>query len=181
MVKIRQKAKFEQLRGNNQYYHTPHVLDRSKVILNFSNRALSSTEEDVLALGMNFSITPSRIPTADIIAAIEATAHQLDTTTAEQLRARVNRALVSAKLPKPNLSYRQQAALKNLRDDLSIVIIPADKGNATVVMDTTMYEDKMNIIVNEECTYKELKRNPTTRFEKKVAEAVRRLHWAGHI
>ena len=48
-------------------------------------------------------------------------------------------------------------------------------------MDTTMYEDKMNIIVNEECTYKELKRDPTTRFEKEVAEAVRRLHRAGHI
>lgn len=38
----------------------------------------------------------------------------------------------------------------------------------------------MNDIVNDEGTYKKLKRDPTTRIEKKVAEAVRQLHWAGH-
>lgn len=87
---------------------------------------------------MNFSIAPSRIPTFDIIAAIEATAHWLDPAMAEQLRAGVSRVLHSARPPKSNLSHRQCAALRNLRDDLNIVIIPADKGNATVVIDRAM-------------------------------------------
>lgn len=110
-------------------------------------------------MGMNFSIALNRIPTSDIIAAIEATAQWLDPTMTEQLRAGVNRVLHCARPPKPNLSHRQ-AALKNLRDDLNVVIIPADKGNATVVIDRAMYEDKMNNIVNDEPTYMKLKRDP---------------------
>ena len=41
---------------------------------------------------------------------------------------------------------RQQEirAVKRLRNEKSIVILPADKGNATVVMDRTDYDDKVN-------------------------------------
>ena len=43
-----------------------------------------------------------------------------------------------------------------IRNDNNIVILPADKGRVTVVMDKTDYIDKM-----DPQTYEELKRNPT--------------------
>ena len=43
-----------------------------------------------------------------------------------------------------------------IRNDNNIVILPADKGRVTVVMDKTDYFDKM-----DPQTYEELKRNPT--------------------
>ena len=84
--------------------------------------------------------------------------------------------LTSAKPPKPNLTYSQRAALRDLRNDNSIVILPADKGNATVVMDRSTYSDKMNALLKDEGTYLCISRNPTTRVEKQVSEALRSLH-----
>ena len=37
--------------------------------------------------------------------------------------------------------------LESLRKDNTIVILPADKGNATVVMDSSLYEEKMKEIL----------------------------------
>ena len=43
-------------------------------------------------------------------------------------------------------------ALKRLKNDKDIVILPADKGRVTVVMDKD-YTDKMDSLVNEKQTY----------------------------
>ena len=42
--------------------------------MHLSSRPLSPVEEEVLALGLSFAITPSCIPYEDIISATEATA-----------------------------------------------------------------------------------------------------------
>ena len=47
---------------------------------------------------------------------------------------------------------------------LCFVILPADKGRVTVVMDKTDYYDKMDTLVNDKQTYEELKRDPTQRL-----------------
>ena len=80
-------------------------------------------------------LSPSTIPVNEIIASTEAVARKLDSNIAEQLRAGVSNALRTTRPPRPNLSYTQKTALKDLRKDNMIVILPADKGNATVVMD----------------------------------------------
>ena len=42
-----------------------------------------------------------------------------------------------------NLSAAQWKAVKNLKEDKSIIIIPADKGNKTVILDREAYLDKL--------------------------------------
>ena len=54
----------------------------------------------------------------------------------------------------------EQHALKGLKNDKNI-ILPADKGQVTVVMDKTDYLDKMDALVKDKQTYQELKHNPT--------------------
>ena len=66
---------------------------------NLSTRPLSDDERKVLALGLNYAVTPRTIPTSNIIAATEATAKQLDTDAAEKLRAGVSKVLQSSKTP----------------------------------------------------------------------------------
>jgi hypothetical protein len=46
--------------------------------------------------------------------------------------------------PKSNLSKEERAALKNLRNDENLVILKADKGGATVLMNLNDYNKKMN-------------------------------------
>ena len=55
----------------------------------------------------------------------------------------------------------EQQALKRLKNDDNIGILPADKGHATTVMGRTDYFDKMNALSNDKQTYEELKHDPT--------------------
>ena len=61
----------------------------------------------------------------------------------------------------------EQKALKRLKTDENIVILPADKGRATVVMDKTDYNGKMDSLVNDKQTYEVLKRDPPPSLQRK--------------
>ena len=60
----------------------------------------------------------------------------------------------------------EQQALKRLKNDNNIVILPADKGRLAVVMDKTDNFDKMDALVNDKQTYEELKRDPTPALQR---------------
>ena len=94
---------------------------------------------------------------------------------AEDLRGRVCSALKRArKPPRSNISRSQREALRNLKKDETIMILPADKGNATVVMKKSEYTEKMSNMLQEP-VYKKLRRDPTKGTEEKVTVALRSL------
>ena len=76
--------------------------------------------------------------------------------------------LQSASLPTSNLTPDEQKVLKRLKTDENIVILSADKGRMTVVMDKTDYNDKMDSLVNDKQTYEVLKRDPTPALQRKI-------------
>ena len=95
-VKEKQILKFNTLKCKKiQQLRPQTTLDHSKLVhtVNLSSRLLSSTKEEVLALGLSFAVAPSHIPYEDIIAATEATAHRLDHRSADTLRLGVSTAL----------------------------------------------------------------------------------------
>ena len=59
-------------------------------------------------------------------------------------------------------------ALRRLRNDKDIVILPADKGHVTVVTDKKDYTDKMDSLVNDKHTYEPLKRDPTPALQRRL-------------
>ena len=67
-----------------------------------------------------------------------------------------------------------------LSKDESIIILPANKGNITVILDRSEYQKKMLDMLNEP-TYRKLKRNPTTRIEKRVMDAIKRVESSDSI
>ncbi|KAL3269429.1 hypothetical protein HHI36_008499 [Cryptolaemus montrouzieri] len=81
--------------------------------------------------------------------------------------------LRSHKLPTTNISREEKQAFKRLRSNREITILPADKGNATVIMNTKDYEDKMAKILNDEC-YKETNTDPTIYLERKTKKLIER-------
>ena len=88
--------------------------------------------------------------------------------------------LNTTKPPKSNLSRELHQAVKSLREDKNIVILPADKGNATVVLNRVDYEAKMENLLKDSA-YKEVTRNPTSRVEAKVSTALKECERKGHI
>ena len=119
-------------------------------MINVSCRALSPQEEDVPDLRLSFAIAPKQIPYHDIIATTEATARGLDKPTADALRVAVSIVLQQAKPPSPNLSFHQRRTIQDLRSVETIVILPADKGRATVVMNSDDYNRKTEEIWNDD-------------------------------
>ncbi|MDA8010421.1 MAG: reverse transcriptase domain-containing protein, partial [Alphaproteobacteria bacterium] len=88
--------------------------------------------------------------------------------------------LKKAKPPKPNMSYRQRSVVRALRNDSNIVIVPADKGKATVVMDRMDYDTKMSAILQDD-QYRPLPRDPTVKVENKIVDTLKRLRNEGHL
>ena len=176
LVKRRQIKKFDELYRRR----FGHGLDPDKVVRNYSQRCLLSDEKQVLALGLNFAVTPKSIPTDTIIANTEATARRLDAQTAEKLRSHVSTVLQRASLPKCNLATHLRRAVRSLREDKSIVILPADKGNSTVVMNRCEYDEKLTTMLSDS-TYKRLKKDPTAKIERQVAKALRESEDRGEL
>ncbi len=154
VTKERQQGKYDRLRNSapsrsdldsdwRNYRSTgsqPEDGFKDKWIKNLSSRPLSVTEKEVLAKGLNFAVSPDRIPHVELITATESAIkhNNLSTSDADQLRNKVTSCLASAKLPNPNLDKQQRDAIKTLGSDDDIIILPADKGRCTVVLDKPM-------------------------------------------
>lgn len=92
----------------------------------------------------------------------------------------MSKALHVVKPPKCNNNKQLNGAITELQKDSIIVILPVDKGNTTVVMDRSEYEDKMKNML-EDMMYKKLKKTqPPAEMERRVAEALKRLETQGH-
>ena len=116
----------------------------------------------------------------ELISTTEATTCRLDHESADTLRLGVSAALRHAKPLKPNLSAQQHKALHNLKDDTNIVIIPADKGRATMILDKQDYTLKMKETLKDD-KYSILRCDPTVRKENKIANTLKRTCSKVHL
>ena len=140
-----------------------------KWVRNISSRPLDKTETQVLSYGLKHSITPKRIPTEKIVASVEAALSRqrdLPEPVKDNIRSRVASTIQSTPKLDSNFTREEHRALKRLQNDDDIVILPADKGRVTVVMDKTEFFDKMDSLVNDKRTYEELTFNPAPKLQK---------------
>ena len=149
--------------------------NRDKWVLNISSKPLNNTETTALQKGTNFALAPKKIPTAEIIAGIEDGISGLPEDDKLVLRSQVSQVLQRVIVPPPNLPQAELIALHNLRRDQDRLVIPADKGNCTVVMDRKDYDDKVQKMLKDQRTYKVLDKDPTQRTEKKLNEKLANL------
>ena len=83
--------------------------------------------------------------------------------------------------PPSNILPDKAKALKELRNDDSFVIVPADKGRATVVLDCTEYDDKIHNLLSDDRTYRKLSRNPTPALERRMNSSLLSLKKSGAL
>jgi hypothetical protein len=60
-----------------------------------------------------------------------------------------------------DLTKQEREALEDLKKDDDIVILPADKGRMTVVMDKSDYTNKSKTLINDTNTYQPLDTDPS--------------------
>ena len=75
--------------------------------------------------------------------------------------------LAKAKLPKYNINYGQRRTLTSLKEETSILILPAYKYRACDALNTETYHDKMaNMFTSG--PYRTIFKDPTDRLSRKI-------------
>ena len=99
---------------------------------------------------------------------------------AAELRRLVKGCVTDAKPTPPNLTREQFRALTTLCKDNTIVMLQADKGNATVVMDTVQYESKIDEVLSDG-NYSILDKDPTGKLERRLSKTLLQLEKLGEL
>ena len=90
-------------------------------------------------------------------------------------------AIVASDPPKPNISKEEKKAIYGLQKEESVMVLPADKGRATVLVDREEYKQKVHNMLSDEKTYTKLKSNPTQKFKRQLVSILSRLKKEGKI
>ena len=148
-----------------------------KWVINKSEYNLTGAQTKLLGKGMNFAVSPQTNDAVvnDYIVATEVACAGLNNSEASQLRAEVVGALKSTNNAKSNITKEERQALKQLQKEESILILPADKGRATVVLDKQEYKEKVNIMLSDQKTYEKLNHDPTARYKRKLVNILTTL------
>ena len=150
---------------------------KERWVINLSDRQLTKPEQEVLEKGLNFAVAPNKLPVVDLITSIETACRYIGPNSEEatHLRSDCVRIMKQAKLPKSNLTPEQRRALADLKNEHATMILPADKGRATVIMPRPMYYEKASKLLEDTTTYERLKKDPTSKFSNKLKDTLKRL------
>ena len=103
LTKKRHIQKFNELISKNKVTQsTSNIADKKIWVINMFSRHLTHIETDLLAKGLNFSITSKTLANKDIIATVEDPVKDLEKEEADTIRAKVSITLQNSKLPKDN-------------------------------------------------------------------------------
>ena len=114
-----------------------------------------------------------------IIANIEPVLGKMPQKSANNARFRITNLLRDARLPPCNITPEECKALKSLKMSSDIYVLPADKGRATVILDRVDYDRKLQEMLNDQKTYRKLKKDPAPALERRMNSrllALRRLN-----
>ena len=160
------EGKLEKLGINNNL----NCIDPKKVIFNISSRSLTEKEESLLSFGLNFKLPNFKINYFKFFLSFEKLYNNLS-----KLQAYNDNNLPPLKICLQNLAYKafynfkpykifspifsksDITVLRNLSKDKNIVICKPDKGHGVVIMDKTMYIEKMLNILNDKNKFIQIK------------------------
>ena len=150
---------------------------RDRWVVNLSGHSLTEDERRVLEKGLNFAPAPRRVPVLDVVTAVENALKTCDDViSAEVARGKVAGIIrrTSNSLPHGNITPEEREALRGLRGKEDVVIVPADKGNATVLMDRDEYVRKALTII-EHKPFEVVRRCPARQIETTLNKFLWRL------
>ena len=183
-------SKTRQLRKFARLHKTQHPTTKTskETVINLSGQKLDDGVSSLLQKGLNYAVTPHSIPIEDILAGVEKAVQSLPVEMVEEAREETVRIIKSSSRPRDNLTRTERAALKTLKENNNLTILPADKGNATVILNTTDYKQKITSLL-EDPSYRKLARDPMDSMERKTTlllkksslteETCKQLHPAG--
>nr|VZI38472.1 unnamed protein product [Spirometra erinaceieuropaei] len=143
-------------------------------VVNLSKRILTPAESSLFSKGIRFSHVDAA-PT-NFLANLQSLL--LTSSIPEDMRADIRNCatgLLRKRRHQQTLPMEEEKGLRSLRSDDSIVVVSADKGGATVIMDKTDYVNKANQAFNDREAYTPIAEDPT----KKQAASIKKKRIKG--
>lgn len=144
--------------------------------VNISDTVVPEYVKNIISLGPNFGLPHKReeVPMIKVLSSIESALY--NNPYANEIRAKMvniatNFSNSNKKSDRFLLAYVKKTEIF-LKENKQIIVINADKGNKTIIMNRTEYESSMGKLVNDDTTYTEARRDPTNRIEKMVNELI---------
>jgi hypothetical protein len=162
--KAKHCKKFQRL---HRTQHPPLPPDNRKTVINLSEIPLEEAARSALSKGLNYAVALAVLPVGDILCGVEKEVGALPEETAEEVRQETVRILKGSHKPKDNLTGEDRRALRALKVNEALTVLLADKGNATVVLDTADYNQKIAALL-EDKAYRKLKKDPSESVERKT-------------
>lgn len=175
-IKLKNQKKFNNLLTKNSEA-TP-----KKWVENLTNLDIPDFANEILSLGPNYATkinNEKELPITNIICNIENGLNSLTNTEKDTLRAKTCNIITNFKNKLKNCEKKSKIDLKLkktksfLKNNPNIRVLRADKTNKTVIMSATDYDTKMNNLLNDKKTYKQVKMDPTNQLQKKNNELVK--------
>ena len=142
-------------------------------VVNLSNKHLERNVTSALGYGLNFALSTGGVNSVEITKGLCNLEKYSDLTSEEvNIVKGVIYGSMKSQSVTSNVPKRFLAAIKELKKDKNIHMTKADKSGALVIMNKSEYIEKMDSLLGDESTYKELNKNPlesvNSGFNKKV-------------
>ena len=138
-AKTENKFKVHRISLNEAYILDVNVVKNT--VINLSDEPLEDEETSLLSLGLKFCPASDNDSVAKTSSKLEPVLKQLGHGVDSAAAHEVTSTLVNSKQEPSNLNTKQTMALKSLKKkSKDLKIVPADKGNASVVMANSQYQ-----------------------------------------
>jgi hypothetical protein len=137
-----------------------------KFVLNLSEYDFTDHEESVLRKGLNSTI----VDILDIAGDVESVIPKLPPISGIEFRWNVRSKLQKSKAPTSIISKKELKAVKSLKLNKDIRILPADKSNCSVVLEVMEYRDKIDTLLKSG-VYELLSKDPAAKLREKFSKS----------
>jgi len=185
---LKLKNKFNRIRGvQNSRVTDIFNTDKSKWITNLRNIDIPESVLNVLSLGEKFGL-PANLSdsrerlelTVNFVKNFEASTPKLPERIVDKARSMFVNSLCRNLSGNNHLSHfdkyinrEVKKCKKFLKNNPEILVTKADKGQVTVVMDRSVYVDKMTQMLEDTETYKHVKINPLSKMNNKLNNLIK--------
>jgi hypothetical protein len=142
--KARQCGKFQKLHGAQ---HLAPLADNRKAVVNLSDVPLVEAAYSALGKGLSYAVAPAVLPTEDFLSCVEKAVGVLTEKAAEEFRQETVKILKASRKHKENLSGAKRKAIRTLRTNADLTVLPADKGKAAIVLNTSDCNRKISALL----------------------------------
>ncbi|BHF72979.1 hypothetical protein SprV_0401605100 [Sparganum proliferum] len=166
----------------NKFRKLPNLkpIIKDKLVHNLSSKGLTKNQIQVLRHEVLFNTVDAKL--VNMIAVVESILSQTEVTveTKSHIRHQVS-SLLMAHRPREVLSKVERDALRELKADNELVIVPADKGRSTVVLDRTDYLQKAKGLLEDRQFYVPCATNPLKALTREINATLLALEKSGAI